>query len=179
MKDEELVKQFRNGSKEAFGELVRRHSRPLAMMILRIVRDEEETRDISQSVFLRAYEAIPRFMMASSFKTWLYSIALNAVRDHLKRRSPVIACDAPDELPDPSQTPAEQLEKAHQYAALRKLVEELPMKQRLTLQLRLYEGMDYTEIAQVLGGTAAGARSNFFHAVKTLRGQVKSNHEKD
>lgn len=69
MKDEELVKQFHNGSKEAFGELVQRHSRPLAMMILRLVRDEEVTRDISQSVFLRAYEAIPRFMMASSFKT--------------------------------------------------------------------------------------------------------------
>lgn len=90
-----------------------------------------------------------------------------------------MACDAPDDLPDPSQTPAEQLEKARQCPELRKLVEELPMKQRPTLQLRLYEGMDYTEIAKILGGTAAGARNNFFHAVKTLQGQVNSNHEKD
>lgn len=179
MKDEELVRQFRKGSKEAFGEFVERHSKPLTMMILRLIGDEEETRDISQKVFLRAYEGLPRFMMASSFKTWLYSIAINAVRDHWRRRNPVATSDIPDEFPDPACSPAEQFERAQESFTLRRLVANLPIKQRLTLQLRLYEEMDYREIARLVGGTAAGARSNFFQAVKTLRRQSGLDHEKD
>ncbi|MBM3300423.1 MAG: hypothetical protein FJY85_10750, partial [Deltaproteobacteria bacterium] len=93
MTDEELVRQFRRGSREAFSELVRRHSRPLTMMIVRLIRDEEEAKDISQKVFLKAYEGLPRFMMASSFKTWLYSIAVNTVTDHKRKRNPTTLSD--------------------------------------------------------------------------------------
>ena len=66
MNDEELVREFRKGNRDAFAELVNRYSRPLTMMILRIVRDAEEAKDISQAVFLKAYEGLSGFMMASS-----------------------------------------------------------------------------------------------------------------
>ena len=174
IKDEELVKEARKGSKDAFSELVRRHSKPLTMMVLRLVRDEEDARDISQKVFLSAYQGLPRFIMASSFKTWLYSIAMNAVRDHLRKRNPVMIPDVADQLPDPAESPADQLEKAHYLARLRRAMETLPLKQRLTLQLRVYEAMDYKGIARILGGTAGGARGNFFQAVKTLRERLGS-----
>jgi len=169
MNDEELVKRFRGGDREAFGELVQKYSRPLTVMILRIVRDEEEARDVSQTAFLRAYEGLPRFLLASSFKTWLYSIALNAARDSLRKRKGKTVQDISDTLSDPRATPAEELDRAQSLQHLRLAVEELPEKQRLTLQLRVYEEMDYTEIAKVLGGTAGGARGNFFQAARTLR----------
>jgi RNA polymerase sigma-70 factor (ECF subfamily) len=169
MTDEELVREFRRGSKEAFSELVRRHSRPLTMMILRLIRDEEEARDISQKVFLKAYEGLPRFMMASSFKTWLYSIAVNAVRDHQRKRNPTTLTDEVDMAPDSSKSPAQQLETASALQEVRKALGELPHKQRITLQLRIYEGMDYKQIARILGGSEGAARANFCQAIKTLR----------
>jgi RNA polymerase sigma-70 factor (ECF subfamily) len=169
MTDEELVKEFRKGSTEAFSELVRRYSRPLTMTILRLIRDEEEAKDISQKVFLKIFEGLPRFMMASSFKTWLYSIAVNAVRDHWRKRNPTIPSEEASMTPDPSESPAQRLERARTVHEVRKAVEQLPYKQRLTLQLRIYEGMDYKQIAKILGGTTGAARGNFFHAVKTLR----------
>lgn len=170
MNDADLIKEFRNGNREAFSELVARYSRPLTLMILKIVRDQEEAKDISQSVFLKVYEALPKFMAASSFKTWLYSIAMNAVKDHLRktRRSRFVD-DDPENLVDSSESPAERLDAARMSKNIREAMELLPEKQRLTFQLRIYENLDYKEIAQILGGTAGGARGNFFQALKTLK----------
>lgn len=183
MNDAELVKQFKKGNREAFSELVRRHSRPLTMLILKMVRDPEEARDISQDVFLKAFEALPRFMMASSFKTWLYKIAMNTVTDHVRKRRPNVEPEALERLIDPGRSASDQLEHLRYVEFLREAVQRLPEKQRATLQLRVYEDMDYKEIARVLGGTAGGARGNFFQAVKTLRralaekGQCPREHE--
>ncbi|MBI5250885.1 MAG: sigma-70 family RNA polymerase sigma factor [Desulfomonile tiedjei] len=170
MNDADLIREFRNGNIDVFSELVAKYSRPLTIMILRIVRDQEEAKDISQTVFLKAYEGLPRFMLASSFKTWLYSIALNAVKDHLRknRKARMVEAD-PDQLEDSSESPADRLDAARMSKNLREAMEMLPEKQRLTFQLRIYENLDYKEIARILGGTAGGARGNFFQAVKTLR----------
>ena len=86
MTDADLLKEFRKGNRDAFSGLVERYSKPITMMILRMVRDLEEAKDISQTVFLKAYEGLPTFLMASSFKTWLYRVALNAARDNLRKR---------------------------------------------------------------------------------------------
>ncbi len=172
MTDADLVREFRNGNREAFSQLVERYARPLTTMILRIVRDPEEAKDISQTAFLKAYEGLPAFMSASSFKTWLYRIAINAARDHLRKRNPRLAVDALDEIASKEESAWEQLEKARSLKKLREAVAELPEKQRLTLQLRVYETMDYKQIAKVLGGTEAGARGNFFQAIRALRNKL-------
>jgi RNA polymerase sigma-70 factor (ECF subfamily) len=174
MNDADLIKEFRKGNAEAFSELVKKYSRPLTMTILRIIRDAEEAKDISQMVFLKAYEGLPRFAMASSFKTWLYSIALNTVKDHLRKRKPVQIVDDLQTLIDPAEPVGDRLDKEKNLLKLREAIESLPLKQRLTLQLRIYEEMDYEEIAQMIGGSAGSARVNFFQAAKTLREKLGS-----
>lgn len=169
MDDTDLIREFRNGNRDAFCSLMRKYSRPITLLILKMVRDEEDAKDLSQAAFLKAYQGLPRFLMDSSFKTWLYSIALNTVKDHLRKKKYHFVTDVTDEIEDPTDNPAAQLEKGQYRRKMRDAVESLPEKQRLTLQLRMYEGMDYKEIAEVLGGTAAGARGNFFQAAKTLR----------
>jgi len=174
MNDADLVNAFRRGEAEAFSELVRRYSKPLTMMILRIVRDQEEAKDLSQTAFLKAYEGLPRFAGVSSFKTWLYSIAMNAVKDHLRKKRPLMITEVLEKFPDPVESPGERLDKERQIMKLRRAMEELPQKQRFTVQLRIYEGLDYKEIAEILGGSAGSARGNFFQAVKSLREKLGS-----
>ena len=169
MTDADFVKEFRKGNKEAFSGLVEKYSKPITMMILRLVKDLEEAKDISQTVFLKAYEGLPTFMMNSSFKTWLYRIALNAASDHLRKRRPSTLLDSFDNFPASALSPGEQIDRARYLERLRRAIEELPEKQRLTLELRIYDELDYNEIARILGGTAGGARGNFFQATKTLR----------
>ena len=179
MTDADLVREFRNGNREAFSRLVERYARPLTTMILRIVRDPEDAKDISQTAFLKAYEGLPAFMSASSFKTWLYRIAINAARDHLRKRSPQ-RCRRRVWMRSRRKTsqPGNKLEKARHLRKLREAVAELPEKQRLTLQLRVYETMDYKQIATMLGGTEAGARGNFFQAIRALRNKLGVANEK-
>jgi RNA polymerase sigma-70 factor (ECF subfamily) len=172
MNDADLVKEFHKGNTEAFAELVDRYTRPLTMMILKMVRDQEEARDLSQTAFIKAYEGLSRFTMASSFKTWLYSIAINAVKDHVRKKKPVLDNEALERVADFAASSSDQLERAQVVSQLRRAIEELPEKQRLTLQLRIYEEMDYQEIAEMLGGNAGSARGNFFQAVKTLRAKL-------
>lgn len=169
MNDEELVKAFRKGDGDAFSELVNRHARGLTMMALRLVDDPEEAKDISQATFLKAFEKLSGFMMASSFKTWLYRIAVNTARDHLRRRKvrPTVELDM--EIRGDDCSAQEMLEKRNSNRMVREAVEELPEKQRLTLKLRMYEEMEYREIAKVIGGTEGAARANFFQALKSLR----------
>ena len=69
--------------------------------------------------------------------------------------------------------PPERLDKARQLRRMRDAVEQLPEKQRLTLQLRIYEGMDYRDIAVIVGTTESAARGNFFQAVKNLRATLE------
>ncbi|MEW6348816.1 MAG: sigma-70 family RNA polymerase sigma factor [Thermodesulfobacteriota bacterium] len=174
MRDEDLVRQFRKGDTEAFSELAVRYSRPLTTLVQRIVGDWEDAKDITQTAFLKAYESLPRFMMASSFKTWLYRIAINAARDHLRKKSARPDPEAVDELADPGDSVTKRLDKARMEAELRKAVESLPEKQRETLLLRVDGGLDYKEIAKVLGGTPGAARGNFFQATKSLKEKLRS-----
>ena len=172
MTDADLVKEFRKGNREAFSQLVERYARPLTTMILKMVRDQEEAKDISQTTFLRAYEGLTGFMGISSFKTWLYRIAINAASDRLRKRGQRILLDTVDDLISTDEPVWQRLDKARHVKRLREAVEKLPEKQRLTLQLRVYEGMDYKQIAEILGGTEGSARGNFFQAIKTLRSRL-------
>ena len=174
MNDADLVKKCRKGDREAFSTLVGKYAKPMTTMILRLVRDEEEAKDISQTALLRAYQGLPRFMMASSFKTWLYSIAINAAKDYLRRRRPTPDSDMIDATADSFVSLDRRIDVKRNRDRLRRAIEELPEKQRLTLQLRVYEEMDYREIARILGGSTGSARGNFFQAVKSLRERLGS-----
>jgi RNA polymerase sigma-70 factor (ECF subfamily) len=91
------------------------------------------------------------------------------MRDHLRKRKAILVPDMLDQLVDPAEPTEEALDRAQKLERIRKAMETLPEKQRLTVQLRIYEEMDYKEIAKLLGGTEGGARGNFFQAVKMLK----------
>lgn len=167
--DADLVVRFQKGNREAFSELAERYLSPMTRFVLRMVRDEDIAKDIVQTVFLKAYEGLSSFQGTSSFKTWLYRIAVNTTTDHF-RKCREHADEDVSQLPaPPMDCPSVQLDRAQSIARLRKAVTELPEKQGLTLQLRVYGEMSYSEIAEILGGTEGGARANFFQAVRTLR----------
>ena len=105
----ELLKESRRGNHDAFSQLIQRHERPLTMMIFKMVRDLEDAKDLSQTVFLKAFEGLPRFLSASSFKTWLYRIAVNSVRDHLRKARPDFVASIVEDLPRPGGAAARKI----------------------------------------------------------------------
>jgi RNA polymerase sigma-70 factor, ECF subfamily len=168
--DEELVRQAREGSRTAFEALVRRYQKALYLLCFRYVRDHDVAADLAQRSFIRVMEKLEDLREDHTFRSWLFRIganlSLNHLRDHARfvdeavaaREEPVSVADADT-----------QLERAETAQALRLAVAELPTKQRMTLELRVYEELPFKDIAVALETTEGAAKVNFHYAVRRLR----------
>lgn len=158
-----------------FEDLVSRHGPELHTYLWRLTHLEQDAEDCLQDTFLRAYRAYPRLRPRSNVRAWLYAIATNVARTHMRRerrraarrshqgleRLPAVESDLPD-------APGGESLRAVQRA-----VEALPSKQRAALILRRYQGLNYREIGQALGCSPEAARANAYQALRKLRAQFK------
>lgn len=167
--DETLVSRYRAGEARAFDELVRKYQRSIYYLALRYVKDADDAKDVAQRSFVRAFEALGGFRGGSSFKTWLYRIAvnlsLNYLRDHKRERS----AELPEDAITSDAIGAGRLLGAEERARLRAAIEELPPKQRIVLELRVFDELSFRDVAAVADCTENAAKVNFHLAVKRLR----------
>src|SRR5512135_3238054 len=84
--DQALVERAKQGDKDAYAELVRRHREKIYRTIFKFTRDHGVTDDLAQETFLQAFRELRRFREKSEFSTWLYRIAVNLSLNHLKRK---------------------------------------------------------------------------------------------
>lgn len=153
--DQELVERFKRAPaaqrREAFRGLYVRHAGALRGYLLRLAGSPHLADDLTQEAFLRALGGLDGFSGNSSFKTWLYRIATNLLKDHNRRRGPVEAL--PDNMTAAQPTPADLVEHNEQVRRVRDAVDALPRDMQQSLVLVRLEGMKYREAAQVLGIT--------------------------
>ncbi|MFP4029497.1 MAG: RNA polymerase sigma factor [Candidatus Brocadiia bacterium] len=163
--DQALVVLFQNDDgqrRRAFCELYERHAGALRNYLLRLTGAVQTAEDLTQETFLRALEGLESFTGRSSFKTWLFTIGTNLVRDHFRRKKPMgsLADDLTSSHPDP----AEKAETDDDVRRLRSAVADLPESQRFPLVLVRFEGMKYREAAEALGITLAAVRMRIHRA---------------
>lgn len=170
--DEELVHQAKAGNQAAFEALVRRYQKPLYFLCFRYVRDHDAAADLAQRSFIRVLEKLGELREEGTFKSWLFRIganlALNHIRDHA-RFVEEAAAESGGELPAHAVEADVQLEAAETAEALRQAVTLLPTKQRMTLELRIFEELPFKDIAVALQTTEGAAKVNFHYAVRRLR----------
>jgi RNA polymerase sigma-70 factor (ECF subfamily) len=170
--DADLVERFRAGERRAFDLLVRRHQRSIFLLALRYVRRDADAADVTQRTFVRVYQAIDRFRGNASLRTWLYRIAinlaLNHLRDHRREHPGEVADDALTAEP----TGLARMLRAESSAQLRAAITTLPAKQRLVLELRIYDELPFREVAAIADCSENAAKVNFHHAVKALRARM-------
>ncbi len=168
--DAELVHQAKTGSRTAFEALVRRYQKPLYFLCLRYVHDHDAAADLAQRTFIRVLDKLPELRDAEIFRSWLFRIGANLSLNHLRDHARFVdeaqmVPDEPNLMPDVQK----HLETAEEAEALRLAVAELPTKQRMTLELRVYEELPFKDIAVALETTEGAAKVNFHYAVKRLR----------
>jgi RNA polymerase sigma-70 factor (ECF subfamily) len=160
-------------SPPTFESLVDRHSTEIFAYLWRMMRDTPDAEDCLQETFLRAYRSFPRLKAAANHRAWLYKIATNTARTHLKRRTRAAARTIdldPDLQADDSSLP-DHVDRRQQLRAVARAVEALPDQQRAALIMRKYQALSYAEIAAALGCTETAARANVYQALKKLREQ--------
>jgi RNA polymerase sigma-70 factor (ECF subfamily) len=171
--DADLVERARAGERRAFEALVRRYQRPLYFLCLRYVHDHDAASDLAQRTFIKALEKMEELRDARIFRSWLFRIGANLALNHLRDNARFVEEEIPTTDGDTQGTVAvhaeAQLEAVEDAVALRRAVAELPTKQRMTLELRVFEELPFKDIAVALETTEGAAKVNFHYAVRRLR----------
>ena len=169
--DEVLVDRAREGDREALQALFDRHFDGVYRLALGILKDEDRAADAAQDTFVKAMGGIGSYRGDAPFRTWLLSIARNEARDAARKGDREVP--GVDEwlrsTPSGGPSPLEALEDGRQARKLRAAVERLPEKQRMTVSLRVYEGLPYREIAGIIGSSEGSARVNYYHGIQRLK----------
>lgn len=174
--DIELVDDVKRGDKAAFGELVRRHQTALLRVCSRMTRDTELAEDVVQESFVKAYTKISLFEGRSSFKSWLFQIALNTARNKLRtNRLETVNIDNVNISTDDNAEHA--LIQLNIRDILRQEVEKLPERQRVALELRIYEDLSFQEIAQIMNCPYDTAKANYRHGLMKIKSSLESNEQ--
>lgn len=166
-----LLAAARAGDRAAQDALVRRYLADVYRVTFRLLGRRERAEDATQDTFVNALQALPRFRGESSFRTWLLRIAANAARSQGRRwtRSRETALtEADGEIGDPAD-PGREVERREQLARVERALALLPPKQRLTVALRVQQGLSFREIAVLAGGSEGAARVNYHLGIRRLR----------
>jgi RNA polymerase sigma-70 factor (ECF subfamily) len=169
--DETLIEQGRRGDARALGRLVDRHYPVVYRVAVSVVSDPDLAADVTQDTVLKAVRGLDRFRGDAAFRTWLLSIAYNEAKAALRRRGRKKETPLEDAAPVASagRSPEEEAVTSREAARARAMLEELPEKQRLSVALRIDEGLSFREIGELIGSSEGAARVNYFHGIRKLR----------
>jgi RNA polymerase sigma-70 factor, ECF subfamily len=163
--DPGVLRKAQRGDERAFSLILRAYETPVYNYVLRLVNgDRSLAEDLTQEVFLRVFQGLPKFSLRCKFTTWLFQVTKNRVLDELRaverRPRALVALDdiAPLEVLD---APVERLEEMD---TLWRAVEALTVDLKMALLLRDVVGLSYTEIADSLEITLATVKWRIYKA---------------
>ncbi len=167
--DHDLVRAYREGDEQAATELVRRHAAAVGRFLYSAGAAPGEVDDLVQETLFRAFRALDRWRRQGAFRSWLFSISSNLLKDEFRKRKGRQMVSIEDrDIPDRSD-PAGELAATEAETRLREGLSRLPRLQREVFLLRAQEGTEYQQIALALGTTPGAARVHYHHAVRRLK----------
>ncbi len=176
--DDQLVDRAKQGDREAYSGLVRRHREPIYRTIFRFTRDHGDTDDLAQETFLQAFRELPQFRGQAGFSTWLHRIAVNLSLNHLKRKKREMDRRDFDErfaerTPAPCLTPEAAALSAEFQARLADAVDALPPAYKASFVLVVQEGMSHGLAACALGCSENTVSWRLHRARKMLQARLR------
>jgi len=175
--DIDLIREFKSGNRLVYNEIVRKYEKRLYLVIKRMVNDHDDTNDIMQEVFIKAYDSLDNFREESNLYTWLYRIAVNFTINFLNKKKVrqffhyddlIIPLVSGDPKPD------ERMEKSEQSNKIQNAIDRLPQMQKLTFIMRYYDELSYEEISKALNKSVGTLKANYFHAFKKIEEYLKN-----
>ncbi|MBZ5504738.1 MAG: sigma-70 family RNA polymerase sigma factor [Acidobacteriia bacterium] len=185
--DAAVVAQVLAGDRDAFRVLVERHSRSIFRVVYRMTGNQQDSEELVQETFLRAYKSLERFELRANFSTWLYRIAVNRTLDFLNARKTQMQtkdmyqiADNPDheegnqvQVPADSPGPDRLLLSAEMKRKIAGALGLLTPAERVAFTMRHMEGRSIEEISQALDLKVSAAKNSVFRAVQKLRHQLE------
>jgi RNA polymerase sigma-70 factor (ECF subfamily) len=159
-----VLRKAQRGDERAFTLIVRTYETPVYNYVLRLVNDRVLAEDLTQEVFIRVFQGLPKFTLRSKFTTWLFQVTKNRVLDELRavERRPRLVV-ALEDIP-PLEVIDAPMERVEAVDAVWRSVRELNVDLKMALLLRDVVGLSYTEIADSLEITLATVKWRIYKA---------------
>ena len=182
--DADLVCRAKARETQAFDVLVEKYEHKLYGLIFHMTSNSEDSNDLLQDTFAKAYAALPGFREDAQFYTWIYKIAVNLTLNHLKKKKRRQGCSYDDVesgvLNDPAfidqayQVNPRRFSNIHElHEKLNKAILRLSEGHRSVVTMFDIQGMPHAEIGRVLGVSEGTVRSRLFYAHQQLQGYLK------
>lgn len=184
-RDRADMERLVRGHEAALDDLMARHAGRLRGCLLRLLRNESDAEDLAQESFVRVYRHRHRFDPNQGFRTWLYAIAMNLVRDRFRWRTrhPETSLETPgstagasapaDTLPDPARQPGERALARERSEAVQAALAALPEDLRIPLVLAEFEEQSHADIGTLLGCSAKAVEMRLYRARRELRHRLE------
>jgi len=181
--DEELVLKSQQGDMHAFDELVERYHGKIYGLTYNMTSNREDAEDLTQEVFVKAFEALPRFRGKSSFYTWLYRIAVNKTINYRKKRNRkrTLSLDQFDQEIKTDETyhdltakgsPLRNISLSELQEKLNEALQHLSEKHRTVVVMHDMQGIPHDEIAKVVKASVGTVRSRLFYARRQMQTEL-------
>ncbi len=187
--DDDLIKRAQANDLDAFCKLAERYARRIHLLASHYCRNAQDAEDLSQEVWLKAYQAVRTFRSDSSFYTWLRRITINAFLNHrrssfFRRRGQTMAVqlmpldsDTPETFFESRSDSPENIYNKLLFENVVSALAELTPSQRLAFLLRHYEGMTYEEIANAMNCSTGTVKKGVSRAIGKLRARLSAESE--
>jgi RNA polymerase sigma-70 factor (ECF subfamily) len=164
--DNEVIARVLGGDVSAYSFIVQKYRVPLFRLGLKLIGNLSQVDDILQDTFIKAYKSLDKFQGRSSFKSWLYQIFMNTLRNSLRGR-PILPID---KLHIHIDFDGDQSIQRKQVAELiETVIKKLPPKQQMAVSLRIYEDLSFEEISNIMNCPYDTAKANFRHGLLKLK----------
>ena len=162
------------GRQKVFPMIVDQYSQSLYWKIRSIVLTHEDTDDVLQNTFLKAWKSLPTFQGKAKLSTWLYRIAINESLDFLRRQKAATLSSADADLSVANRLLADDyFDGDKSQAVLQEAIATLPDVQRTVFTLRYYDEMKYSEMSEILGTSEGSLKASYHIAVQKITDYVK------
>jgi RNA polymerase sigma-70 factor (ECF subfamily) len=163
VEDRDLIAKAKRGDVEAYNLLVSRWERRVFNYLLRLVRHREDAMDVSQDVFLKAYQNLPKLDEPAKFAGWLFRIAHNEAFSLLRKKKPE------GELPPETARMGTGLLPMELSVAVESALGRLHADQREAVLLKVYQGFKFEEMAEILECPVSTVKSRLYTALDLLK----------
>lgn len=168
MSENEIVRKCKEGDVHAYKTIYDRYEQPLLRMALRMLGQQQDAEDAVQTTFIKLYRGIGNFRYDAKFSTYLFRILMNVCLDQLEKKKKMRIQSL--NTVNPSSHPKVELR-----LQLEEAIGALPDQQRACFILFAIEELLQSEIAEILGLSLGGVKSNIFHAKNRLRSILSDN----
>jgi RNA polymerase sigma-70 factor (ECF subfamily) len=177
----EIVARVLKGDRQAYAMLVEEYKSPIYNLAYRMTKNLEDAEDLAQETFLRSYNHLSRYDTKRSFYTWLYTISLNLIRNHLKKtsrhrqadfRHGEMASGVVDSDRNPAilhESPGGDEWRKEREEKLESCLQELSPDLRELLVLRFYQGLSFEAIAEITGLSPSAIKMRVYRALEKLQ----------